>query len=145
MHGVRPSRASMQREELRDGNCVQHQDVRGHHQPHASVVAAGTVDDSVLESAVDAVETVTPLRYSKERLVADLSAPDLEIRMRGDLILLAEQLQPQGIDALLVQTRRIAALGGASEAQLAVIARAERYLGAQGFRPTSWRGLFRRA
>ena len=99
----------------------------------ASVVAAGRVDDSVLEAAIDAVETVTPLRYPKERLVADVSAPDLEIRMRGDLILLAEQLQPQGVDTLLAQARRIAALGGASEAQLAIIARAERYLGEQGF------------
>ena len=56
----------------------------------ASVVAAGDVDDAVLEAATDAVETITPLRYTKERLSADLSAEDLAVRMRGDLILLAE-------------------------------------------------------
>lgn len=55
-----------------------------------SVVAAGDVDDAVLEAATDAVETITPLRYTKERLSADLSAEDLAVRMRGDLILLAE-------------------------------------------------------
>jgi hypothetical protein len=62
----------------------------------ASVVAAGDVDGAVLEAATDAVETITPLRYTKERLSADLSAEDLAVRMRGDLILLAEQLQPKG-------------------------------------------------
>ena len=56
----------------------------------ASVVAAGDVDDAVLEAATDAVETITPLRYTKERLSADLSAEDLAVGMRGDLILFAE-------------------------------------------------------
>lgn len=111
----------------------------------ASVVAAGSVDDPVLESAIDAVETVTPLRYSIDRLIADISDPHLEIRMRGDLILLAEQLQPQGIDALLAQARRVAALGGASQAQFAVIARAEDYLGEQPSRPISRRRFLGRA
>jgi hypothetical protein len=95
----------------------------------ASVVAAGDVDDAVLEAATDAVETITPLRYTKERLSADLSAEDLAVRMRGDLILLAEQLQPQGADALVAQARRIAGLGGGpSRAQLEILARGEEYL-----------------
>lgn len=95
----------------------------------ASVVGAGDVDDAVLEAATDAVETITPLRYTKERLAADLSAEDLAVRMRGDLILLAEQLQPQGVDALLAQARRIARLGGGpSPAQLEILARGEEYL-----------------
>jgi len=95
----------------------------------ASVAAAGRVDDAVIEAATDAVETITPLRYPRERLLADLSADDLEVRMRGDLILLTEQLQPQGAEALVAQARRIAELGGGpTDAQLAVIARGERYL-----------------
>ncbi|HET6715012.1 MAG TPA: hypothetical protein VFI59_15070 [Actinomycetota bacterium] len=95
----------------------------------ACVVAAGDVDEAVLEAATDAVETITPIRYTKERLLADLSAEDLAVRMRGDLILLAEQLQPQGVDALVAQARRIARLGGGpSRAQLEILARGEEYL-----------------
>lgn len=95
----------------------------------ASVAAAGDPDDVLVEIATDAVETVTPLRYPKERLLEDMSAGDLDIRMRGDLILLAEQLQPQGVDALLGQAHRVASVKGVpTEAQLAVLARAEAYL-----------------
>jgi hypothetical protein len=95
----------------------------------ACVVAAGAVDDHVIETAIDAVETVAPLRYPRERLLSDVASPELEVRMRGDLILLAERLQPHGVEALLAQARRVAAAGGATEDQLAIVARAQRYLG----------------
>lgn len=101
----------------------------------ASVLAAGTDGDEPLaeeltETAIDAVETVAPLRYSPHQLVEDVADPALATRLRGDLILLAEQLTPQGVEALLRQARRVAiASGGPTDEQCRVIEHAERYLG----------------
>lgn len=100
----------------------------------ASVVAAGRPTEEVYDAAIDAVETVTPLRYSPAQLDEDLGAPDLANRLRGDLILLAEQLRPHGAEALLRQAVRIASIGGGpTPAQRAVIGDAAGYLGVGSF------------
>ena len=76
------------------------------------------------------METVAPLRYSPHQLIEDVVDPSLATRLRGDLILLAEQLKPQGVEALLRQARRVAmASGGPTDGQGTVIEDAERYLG----------------
>jgi hypothetical protein len=101
----------------------------------ASVLVAGADGneppaEGLIEIAIDAVETVAPLRYSRGQLMEDLADPTLATRLRGDLILLAEQLRPQGVEALLRQARRVAmASGGPTDEQRTVIEDAERYLG----------------
>jgi hypothetical protein len=102
----------------------------------ASVVAAGPASDDVREAAIDAVETLTPLPYPRDRLDEDVTAPDLPVRLRGDLILLAEQLMPHGCEALLTQATRVAGLGeGPTDEQRAVLESAASYLGCPGFEP----------
>jgi hypothetical protein len=99
----------------------------------ASIIAAGAdgpgLSEELVETAIDAVETVAPLQYARRQLMEDLADPTLATRLRGDLILLAEQLQPQGTEALLRQARRVAiASGGPTDGQRTVLEDAERYL-----------------
>jgi hypothetical protein len=96
----------------------------------ASVVSVDSASDDLYTEAVEAVRSFSSLPYSRERLVEDLAAPDLGNRLRGDLILLAEQLEPGAADILLDRAARLAAMhGAASEAQQAVLADAASFLG----------------
>jgi hypothetical protein len=96
----------------------------------ASVVSVDPAGDELYSEAVEAVRSFSSLPYSRERLVEDLAAPDLRSRLRGDLILLAEQLEPRAADILLDRAAALAAMyGGATEAQRTVLADAASFLG----------------
>ncbi len=96
----------------------------------ASVVSAGPAGESLHEPAVEAVRTFSSLPYSRGRLQEDLAVPDLESRLRGDLILLAEQLDARAADVLLGRAAQLASLqGGATEPQRAILDDAATYLG----------------
>ena len=88
----------------------------------ASIVSAGPSGEGLHDPAVEAVRTFSSLPYSRDRLKEDLAAPDLRARLRGDLILLAEQLDAQAADVLLARASQLASLhGGATEAQRAIL------------------------
>ena len=102
----------------------------------ASVVSAGPRERAVIDAAIDAVETLTPVPYPRERLDEDVAAPDLAVRLRGDLILLAEQLRPHGCEAILSRASLLASMeGGPTAEQRSVIRAAASYLGCPGFDP----------
>jgi hypothetical protein len=107
----------------------------------ASVVSVGPTGEELHAQAVEAVRAFSSLPYSRERLVEDLATPDLPSRLRGDLILLAEQLEPRAADILLARAGRLAGLdGGATDAQRTVLSDAASYLGrpaSEALRPTA--------
>lgn len=110
--------------------------IAGTHVLMASVVAGGPADDEVLGAAIDAAETLTPVPYARDLLDEDMADPQLPIRLRGDLILLAEQLKPHGCEALLTHATRIASMRGRPTArQREVVENAASYLGCPGFVP----------
>ncbi len=95
----------------------------------ASIVSAGPSGEGLHESAVEAVRTFSSLPYSCDRLKEDLAAPGLPTRLRGDLILLAEQLDAKAAEVLLARASHLASLlGGASEPQRAILEEAATYL-----------------
>lgn len=103
----------------------------------ASVVAAGGSTEACKRAAIDAVETLTPLPYSRAQLDDDLGAPDLDNRLRGDLILLSEQLEPRGLDALLRHAASVATSdGGPTTKQTTIINSAASFLGRTSFQHT---------
>jgi hypothetical protein len=111
----------------------------------ASVLVAGEIDEATRAAAIDAVEVFTPLPYRPEMLDEDLAARDLDVQLRGDLILLAEQLKPHGCEALLTHASRIASIGaGPTDEQKRIVAQASGYLGCPGFDP-GWEPLERLA
>ena len=109
---------------------------RGARSLMASVLAAGEIKEETRVAAIDAVEVFTPLPYRPMMLDEDLAARDLDIQLRGDLILLTEQLKPHGCEALLTHASRIASMGvGPTTEQKRVVAQAAGYLGCPGFDP----------
>jgi len=109
---------------------------RGTRSLMASVAASGEPTDEVISAAIESVMTLTPLSYDRAALEEDMAVADRESQLRGDLILLAEQLKPHGCEALLTHATRLASMGGGpTPAQRAVIEHAATYLGCPGFNP----------
>ena len=76
----------------------------------ATIVLAGGRDEASSAKAVDFVERFTGLDFNDDRLSSDMSDPNLSIRLRGDVMLVAEQLSSPAVDAFVRGMNAIAAV-----------------------------------
>lgn len=95
----------------------------------ASIVIDGGRSDNALAAAAEFVTRFTAVQFSAAQILDDVLDPRLEVHLRGDLTLLAEDLNPEAAINLVDGMADLAHACLDPVAALAVVARCKQFLG----------------
>ena len=104
----------------------------------ATIVLAGGRTALSIDRAVDFVERFSGLDFTSEQFVDDLIAPSLSIRLRGDLMLVAESLTAAGSADFVAGMSKLAETCDDANAAHAAVDRCRELLGRTPAERTSW-------
>lgn len=96
----------------------------------AAIVTAGGRDQRMLIAAADFVSRYSGVEITSDQIIDDALDSGLAIRLRGDLMLLAENLTDDGARSLLAGLRELACECDAHAAALDIVARCAELLAA---------------